>query len=432
MRMVEIIEKKRNGLSLSREEIRFFIEKYVQNFIPDYQASALTMAIYFQGMNAEETAELTMAMAESGDQVDLSSLGMTVDKHSSGGVGDKTTLIVAPLVAACGLTVAKMSGRGLGHTGGTIDKLESIPGFQVEMSQEDFLQQVKDIGIAVISQSGNLVPADKKLYALRDVTATVSSIPLIASSIMSKKIASGAKGIVLDVKYGSGAFMASAEEAEELAKTMVSIGKNLGRETVAVLSNMDQPLGKAVGNSLEVREAIDTLQGQGPADLKSLCLELAAQMLLVGKMEDTIIKARTKVEEVLGNGQALAKFLAFIQAQGGDAELAAVNRLPVSPVKGSFSADRDGIIQKIDARKLGIAAMILGAGRETKESRIDYGAGAVLLKKCGEPVIKGEELLSLYTSDPSKIQPALEILREAINIGDYPPLEKPLIYKVLD
>lgn len=432
MRMVEIIEKKRDGAALTREELRFFIQGYVQNEIPDYQVSALAMAIFYVGMNAEETSELTMAMVESGDQVDLSSLGKrSVDKHSSGGVGDKTSLIVGPLVAACGLPVAKMSGRGLGHTGGTIDKLESIPGFRVEMSRDNFLRQVKETGIAIISQSGNLVPADKKLYALRDVTGTVKSIPLIASSIMSKKIASGAQGIVLDVKYGSGAFMTSAREAEELARTMVGIGKDLNRETVAVLSNMNQPLGNAIGNSLEVLEAVDILLGQGPKDLKELCLELAAQMLVVGKKAETIESARVMVEEVLVNRKAWDKFLEFITAQGGDREAVAKKELTVAPVKAEFIAQRDGIIQEIHARKIGISAMILGAGRETKESKIDFGAGVNLLKKCGDFVTKGEPLMVLYTSDQDKIAPSLELLQDAILIEDRPYQYTPLIYSVI-
>lgn len=421
MRMVELIEKKRDGLSLSKEEIRFIIQGYVQGAIPDYQVSALAMAIYYKGMNTEEISELTMAMAESGEQVDLFSLGkLAVDKHSTGGVGDKTTLIVAPLVAACGLPVAKMSGRGLGHTGGTLDKLESIPGFLVELNQTDFIKQVKEIGIAIIAQSANLVPADKKLYALRDVTATVNSTPLIASSIMSKKIASGAQGIVLDVKYGSGAFMASIKEAEELARTMVAIGRNLGRDTVAVLSSMEQPLGKAIGNSLEVLEAIDTLRGKGPADLLEVCLELASWMLLVGKKVDSIQAARPLLEEALHNGRAWDKFLQLVAAQGGDTQILSNLELPLASVVVEFKASRNGYIQKLDAQKIGISTMVLGAGRETKDTEIDYGAGIYLLKKYGDYVEIDESIMRLYTSDPEKVQPALKLLAEAVIISDNP------------
>lgn len=432
MRMVELIEKKRDGLALSGDEIRFIVSGYVQGAIPDYQVSALAMAIFYRGMNTEETSELTLAMAESGEQADLSSLGeCSVDKHSSGGVGDKTTLIVGPLVAACGLPVAKMSGRGLGHTGGTIDKLAAIPGFRVELEQESFLRQVKEIGISIVAQSGNLVPADKKLYALRDVTATVDSIPLIASSIMSKKIASGAKGIVLDVKYGAGAFMPSAQKAEELAAIMVAIGKNLGRETVAVLSAMEQPLGKAVGNSLEVLEAMDALQGKGPSDLKEICLELAAWMLLVGKKACSIPSAKSMLEEVLRSGRAWDKFREFVAAQGGDSEMLTNRELPLAPFRETYQAGQDGYIQKMDARKIGTSAMILGAGRETKESVIDYGAGIYLLKKCGDWVRRDEPIAHLYTSERERAQPAFKLLAQAVMIGDEPLAAAPLISSVI-
>ena len=430
--MVEIIEKKRNGLALSRDEIRFVIKGYVKGIIPDYQISALAMAIYFRGMKTEETSELTMAMVESGEQVDLSLLGgASVDKHSSGGVGDKTTLIVAPLVAACGLPVAKMSGRGLGHTGGTIDKLSAIPGFRAEMSQTSFLKQVQKIGISIISQTGDLVPADKKLYALRDVTATVDSIPLIASSIMSKKIASGAKGIVLDVKYGSGAFMSSVKEAEELAQNMVAIGKNLGRDTVAVLSNMEQPLGNAVGNSIEVLEAIDSLQGRGPSDLMEVSLELASWMLLLGKKANSLQEARLMLEEVLDNRKAWDKFLEFIAAQGGDTDMVSRKKLLLAPLNVEFKATQTGYIESIDARKIGISAMILGAGRETKDSKIDFGAGILLLKKRGDLIIKDEPILCFYTSSADRIQPTFELLTKAIKFSDNPPSVLPMVTKVI-
>jgi pyrimidine-nucleoside phosphorylase len=340
-------------------------------------------------------------------------------------------LIVAPLVAACGLPVAKMSGRGLGHTGGTIDKLSAIPGFRAEMSQTSFLKQVQKIGISIISQTGDLVPADKKLYALRDVTATVDSIPLIASSIMSKKIASGAKGIVLDVKYGSGAFMSSVKEAEELAQNMVAIGKNLGRDTVAVLSNMEQPLGNAVGNSIEVLEAIDSLQGRGPSDLMEVSLELASWMLLLGKKANSLQEARLMLEEVLDNRKAWDKFLEFIAAQGGDTDMVSRKKLLLAPLNVEFKATQTGYIESIDARKIGISAMILGAGRETKDSKIDFGAGILLLKKRGDLIIKDEPILCFYTSSADRIQPTFELLTKAIKFSDNPPSVLPMVTKVI-
>jgi len=432
MRIVDLIQKKRDGFAFTEEEIRFIIQGYVAGTIQDYHMSALAMAIYFRGMTAEETAALTMAMAESGEQVVLSIPGRKfIDKHSSGGVGDKTTLIVAPMVAACGVPVAKMSGRGLGHTGGTIDKLSAIPGFQVELSQEAFLDQVKQIGISVIAQTGNLVPADKKLYALRDVTATVDSIPLIASSIMSKKIASGAQGIVLDVKYGTGAFMTNQKEAEKLAQTMVAIGRNLGRETVAVLSNMDEPLGRAIGNSLEVLEVIDALQGQGPPDLMEVCLELGSWMLILGEKAKTIGEAGTMLNHVLEQGKAWEKFLEFIAAQGGDIVKVRSKELALSPYKTEYKAKKDGYIQHIDALQIGICAMLLGAGRESKESKIDYGAGVYLHKKSGEYVRQGQTILDLYTSDPAKIDAALMRAEEAIVIDSYPVGTKSYIARVI-
>ncbi|HHV64798.1 MAG TPA: pyrimidine-nucleoside phosphorylase [Peptococcaceae bacterium] len=432
MRMVDLIAKKRDGLPLTKDELRYIVQGYVRGDIPDYQMAALAMAIYYQGMSAEETAQLTLAMVESGEQVDLSDIGQfTVDKHSSGGVGDKTTLIVGPLVAACGLPVAKMSGRGLGHTGGTIDKLSAIPGFRVELSQEDFLRQVKQVGIAVIAQSANLVPADKKLYALRDVTATVDSIPLIASSIMSKKIASGAKGIVLDVKYGSGAFMTSVAKAEELAKTMVAIGQNLNRKTVAVLSNMDQPLGNAVGNSLEVLEAIDTLQGNGPPDLQEVCLELAGWMLLLGQKANSLQEAKNLLTSTLTNGQAWEKFLEFVAAQGGEKQVLIEKDLTLAPIRVEFKASRAGYVHRINARQVGISAMLLGAGRETKESPIDYGAGIYLHVKCGDYVQANQPLATLYTSKEEQIEPSLQLLAEAFVIENHPISSPPLISRVV-
>lgn len=432
MRMVDLIEKKRDGKILSREEIRFIINGYVSGEIPDYQISALAMAIYFQGMNAEETAELTLAMAESGKQLDLSISGKTiVDKHSTGGVGDKTTLVVAPLVASCGVPIAKMSGRGLGHTGGTIDKLSSIPGFKVELTEKEFFAQVETVGFSVIAQTGNLVPADKKLYSLRDVTATVNSIPLIASSIMSKKIAAGAQGIVLDVKFGSGAFMPNETEAEKLARAMVGIGKNLGRDTIAVLSNMNQPLGKAVGNSLEVLEAIDTLQGNGPQDLLEVCLMLGSWMLIAGKKTDSLEEAENLLKDSLNSGAAWNKFLDFVSAQKGNVDAVINRELSVSPRQAVYKANKTGYIQNIDARKIGLTAMILGAGRETKESSIDLGAGVYLLKKPGEPVKCGDPVARLYTSDESKLEYGLRIAAEAVSIGEERPLTKKMVSKVI-
>ncbi|AFV01506.1 Pyrimidine-nucleoside phosphorylase [Dehalobacter sp. DCA] len=432
MRMVELIEKKKSGYPLTREEIRFIVQGYVQGIIPDYQVSAWAMAVYFKGMTVQETSELTMAMAESGDQLELSLPGKVfVDKHSSGGVGDKTTLVVAPLVAACGVPVAKMSGRGLGHTGGTIDKLSAIPGFRVELGEREFLQQVGRIGLAVIAQTGRMVPADKKLYALRDVTATIDSIPMIASSIMSKKIAAGAHGIVLDVKYGSGAFMATLEEAETLAEIMAGIGKNLGRDMVAVLSSMDQPLGRAVGNGIEVLEAIECLQGNGPDDLMEVCLELASWMLVLGKKAATITEAAEILKDTLQSGRAWEKFLAFIQAQGGDTAVLHAKNLPLASEKIIYKAERAGYIQHIDARKIGLLAMVLGAGRENKDSEIDLGAGVYLLKKAGDAVQAGEPLCMLYTSSAEKSSLGLVKAAEAITIGEERPLLKPTVSTVI-
>jgi pyrimidine-nucleoside phosphorylase len=420
--MVELIEKKKNGYPLTREEIRFIVQGYVQGIIPDYQVSAWTMAVYFKGMTVQETAELTMAMAESGDQLKLSLPGKVfVDKHSSGGVGDKTTLVVAPLVAACGVPVAKMSGRGLGHTGGTIDKLSAIPGFRVELGEQEFLEQVGKIGLVVVAQTDSMVPADKKLYALRDVTATVDSIPMIASSIMSKKIAAGAQGIVLDVKYGSGAFMATLEEAKTLADIMVGIGKNLGRDMAAVLSRMDQPLGRAVGNSLEVLEAIDCLQGKGPDDLMEVCLELAGWMLVLGKKATAITEAESMLKDALQSGRAWEKFLAFVQAQGGETTRLHTKDLPLASEKIVYKAERAGYIQHMDARKIGLLAMALGAGRETKDSAIDLGAGVYLLKKAGDAVQAGEPIGLLYTSSAEKGLLGLAKAAEAVTIGEQKP-----------
>lgn len=400
MRMVDIIEKKRNGEELSTEEIRFFVNGYTEGSIPDYQVSALLMAIYFQDMSERERADLTMAMVQSGDEIDLSAIeGVKVDKHSTGGVGDTTTLPLAAMVAAVGVPVAKMSGRGLGHTGGTIDKLESIEGFHVELSSEDFAKQVNEIGMAVIGQSGNLTPADKKLYALRDVTATVSSIPLIASSIMSKKIAAGSNAIVLDVKTGDGAFMKTVDDARNLAQAMVKIGNAIGRNTMAIISDMSQPLGYAIGNALEVQEAIDTLKGHGPKDLMELCLTLGSQMVVLGGKASSIEEARTKLEEVVANGAALEVLKKFIAAQGGDASVVDnPEKLPQAKYTFEVPAKEAGYVAKIEAEDIGTAAMLLGAGRATKESTIDLAVGLVLRKKVGDQVQEGESLVTIYAN----------------------------------
>ena len=401
MRMVDLIIKKQEGKELTKEEIRFLIEGYTDGSVPDYQMSAFAMAVYFQDMTDRERVEFTMAIAESGDQIDLSEIdGIKVDKHSTGGVGDTTTLVLAPLVASLGVPVAKMSGRGLGHTGGTLDKLESIPGFKIEISEEDFIELVNKNKVAVIGQSGDLCPADKKLYALRDVTGTVNSLPLIAGSIMSKKIAAGADAIVLDVKVGAGAFMKSIEDAEELAHAMVAIGNLAGRNTMAIISDMSQPLGYAVGNTLEIEEAIETLKGQGPADLEELCLELGAQMVYLGEKATSLEEARELLKEKLHNGEALEKFKEFIAAQHGNQEVVNdYSLMPQAKDKKEVYAEESGYVAEIDADAIGVAAMSLGAGRATKESEIDLAAGLMLHKKVGEKVAKGDLLVTLYAND---------------------------------
>ncbi|MGN7288672.1 pyrimidine-nucleoside phosphorylase [Bacillus velezensis] len=400
MRMVDLIVKKQNGKELTIEEIQFFVKGYTDGSIPDYQASALAMAIYFQDMTDQERADLTMAMVNSGETIDLSAIeGIKVDKHSTGGVGDTTTLVLAPLVAALGVPVAKMSGRGLGHTGGTIDKLEAIEGFHVELSKDEFIKLVNRDKVAVIGQSGNLTPADKKLYALRDVTGTVNSIPLIASSIMSKKIAAGADAIVLDVKTGAGAFMKTDEDAVNLAKAMVRIGNNVGRQTMAVISDMSQPLGFAIGNALEVQEAIDTLRGEGPEDLNELVLTLGSQMVVLAKKAETLEEARTKLQEVMKNGKALEKFKEFLSNQGGDASVVDdPSKLPQAAYKIDVPAKEAGVVSEIVADEIGVAAMLLGAGRATKEDEIDLAVGIMLRKKVGDNVEKGEPLVTLYAN----------------------------------
>ncbi|EGY1137999.1 pyrimidine-nucleoside phosphorylase [Listeria monocytogenes] len=418
MRMVDIISKKRDGKALSTEEIQFFIDGYTNGEIPDYQASALAMAIFFQDMNDQERADLTMAMVGSGDTIDLSAIeGIKVDKHSTGGVGDTTTLVLAPLVAAVGVPVAKMSGRGLGHTGGTIDKLESIEGFHIELDKKDFIDLVNRDKVAVIGQSGNLTPADKKMYALRDVTGTVNSIPLIASSIMSKKIAAGADAIVLDVKTGAGAFMKTDEDAENLAHAMVRIGNNVGRNTMAVISDMSQPLGEAIGNALEVKEAIDTLKGQGPADLTELVLVLGSQMVVLAKQAETLDEARAKLIEVIENGAALEKFKTFLSNQGGDASIVDhPEKLPQAKYQIEVPAKTSGFVSQIVADEIGIAAMILGAGRATKEDEINLAVGLMLRKKVGDAVKEGESLVTIF-ADQEDVESVKAKIYENIQIA---------------
>ncbi len=419
MRMVDIIEKKRDGQELTTAEINFFIEGYTKGEIPDYQASALAMAIYFQDMNDRERADLTRAMVESGDTIDLSAIdGVKVDKHSTGGVGDTTTLVLAPLVASLGVPVAKMSGRGLGHTGGTIDKLESIAGFHVELTREQFIDLVNRDKVAVIGQSGNLTPADKKLYALRDVTGTVNSIPLIASSIMSKKIAAGADAIVLDVKTGDGAFMKTQEDAEELAHAMVRIGNHVGRKTIAIISDMSQPLGFAIGNALEVKEAIETLQGKGPKDLTELVLTLGSQMVILAGKAKTSEEAKEMLLDAIHSGKALAKFKDFLTNQGGDASIVDdLTKLPQAKYKIELPAKQSGYISRMVADEIGVASMILGAGRATKEDVIDLAVGLVLHKKVGDKVEEGESILTIY-SNRENVEDVKQKLYDNIFIAD--------------
>ncbi|WP_102345698.1 pyrimidine-nucleoside phosphorylase [Bacillus sp. Marseille-P3661] len=429
MRMVDLIQKKRDGKELNQEEIRYIIEGYTAGTIPDYQMSALAMAIYFEDMTENERAELTMAIVDSGDKIDLSAIeGIKVDKHSTGGVGDTTTLVLAPLVAAVGVPVAKMSGRGLGHTGGTIDKLESVPGFHVEISNQQFIELVNKNKIAVIGQSGNLTPADKKLYGLRDVTATVNSIPLIASSIMSKKIAAGADAILLDVKTGSGAFMKERESAKELATAMVEIGKKVGRKTMAVISDMSQPLGLAIGNALEVKEAIDTLKGKGPKDLEELCLELGSRMVYLAEKANSLDEARELLQQAIQTGAALEKFKTFIAAQGGDPSITEdTQKLPLAKFKIDLKAEKTGTVSTIIADQVGIAAMLLGAGRATKEDRIDLAVGLLLRKKIGDEVKKGESLVTIY-SNYENVDKVKELLTNSYTITAEKVKAPPLIY----
>ncbi len=433
MRMYDIIKKKRDGGELSREEIEFFVRGFTCGEIPDYQASALCMAIFYEGMTSRETADLTLAMAKSGDCVDLSELGeLTVDKHSTGGVGDKTTLIVAPIVASLGCTIAKMSGRGLGHTGGTVDKLEAIGGFNTALSPDDFIKTAKEQGICVVGQTGNLTPADKKLYALRDVTATVDSLPLIASSIMSKKLAAGAKTIVLDVKYGSGAFMKTPESAAALAREMVAIGKANGRRVSALITDMERPLGQNIGNALEVKEAIEVLKGKGPEDLRTVCVAIATQIVALSK---NIEKngANALVENSLTSGKAYEKFISWIGAQGGNTEhIRNPELLPSAKFITEIKAEKTGYITAMDAEKVGVCSVILGAGREVKDAPVNMGAGIILYKKTGDSVKKNDLLALFYTDAESKINSALTLFGESVKIGEEKPEELPLVYDIIE
>lgn len=427
--MYDLIIKKRNGEVLSEEEIVYMISGYVAGEIPDYQMSAMLMAIYFKGMSDQETAWLTNEMAHSGDMVDLSLIeGIKVDKHSTGGVGDKTTLVIAPIVAACGVKVAKMSGRGLGHTGGTVDKLEAIPNMKTSIPREEFFDIVNRVGLSVIGQSGNLAPADKKLYALRDVTATVESIPLIAASIMSKKLAAGSDCILLDVKTGSGAFMKSVEDSIRLAEKMVAIGEHAGRRTIALITDMDIPLGHAIGNSLEVIEAVETLKGKGPEDLTQVCTELAANMLYLAE-KGTLEECSALVKKVVEDGSALGKLVDMVTAQGGDATVISdTNLFEKAKYTYQVLAEEEGYISHINTELCGIASSMLGAGRETKESVIDYTAGIILDKKYGDYVKKNQRIATLYTSNELLLEAAGKKLLEAYHIDKTIPMNKPLIY----
>ena len=433
MRMYDLIEKKRGGGALTDEEIDFMITGYTKGDIPDYQMSAMMMAIYFQGMNDKETLKLTTAMRDSGDQLDLSAIeGRKVDKHSTGGVGDKTSIALTPLVASVGVKVAKMSGRGLGHTGGTIDKLESFDGFRVDISNEQFIKQVNTIGVSIMGQTKDLAPADKKLYALRDVTATVENISLIASSIMSKKLAAGADAIVLDVKTGSGAFMKNLDDARALAKAMVTIGKGAGRDMFAFITDMDEPLGRAVGNALEVKEAIDTLKGKGPADFTELVLNLACRMVMLSGIEIDEDKAMTLLKENIANGKALDKLAEFVSAQGGDSRAVYdTDLLPKANNVYELKADKDGYITHINCEEVGIASLVLGGGRETLDSVIDLSVGIVLNKKCGDKVSAGDVLAYVHYNDDKKKEDAVKRLKDAYQIGDsYNKTKKVIIDKI--
>lgn len=434
MRMVDLIEKKRNKEKLSKEEIDFIIKSYTAGEIPDYQMSALLMAIYFNKMDKEETLNLTLAMRDSGDTLDLSEIkGIKVDKHSTGGVGDKTTLVLGPMLAACGLKLAKMSGRGLGHTGGTIDKMESIPGFKTSLSMEAFVKQVNELGIAITGQTGNLAPADKKIYALRDVTATVENISLIASSIMSKKLASGADSICLDVKVGSGAFMKTIEDAKKLASAMVEIGKGAGKSTIAIISEMDEPLGLAVGNSLEVREVIESLKGRGPKDLMELVYCLGSYMIKSAKPEVSLADARKMLEASITEGTALEKFKAFVKAQGGDENVVNdYSLLKIAPRVIEVLSKEEGYVAHIQSDLIGHASMILGGGRQRKEDTIDYGVGIELNKKVSDKVLENELLAKIYVNDETNLANAIDDIYEAFRIEKEEIKEPVLIKEIVE
>ncbi len=434
MNTVDIIIKKRDGHRLSGEELRYLVEGYCSGEIPDYQMSAFLMAVYFRGMDKEETVDLTRIMKNSGDVADLTKIrGIKIDKHSTGGVGDKTTLIVGPVAAACGVPVAKMSGRGLGFTGGTVDKMEAIPGFQVSIPEEQFYDLVNRNGIAVIGQTAHIAPADKKIYALRDVTGTVENLSLITSSIMSKKLASGSDGILLDVKCGSGAFMKNEEDACELAEMMVQIGRADGKKTMAAITDMDQPLGRAIGNSLEVLEAIQVLKGEGPEDITELSVLLSGMMIHMSGLAASAEEGSEKARQALADGSALEKFRTFVAGQGGDPAITEdPGLLPLSSSRLTIRAERAGFIQAMDAESIGRASQMTGAGREKKEDSIDHGAGIYLERKVGDSVAGGDVLATLYGEDPQKLQAAADLAAAAIRIGDEKPQMRPLIHRIID
>ena len=433
MRITDIIIKKRDGGVLTNEEIQFFVDGYTNGSIPDYQASALLMAIYFQGLNKEETYQLTRAMRDSGDVADLSAIeGIKVDKHSTGGVGDKTTLIVGPLAAACGVPIAKMSGRGLGFTGGTVDKMESIPGFKTSLEEQEFFRLVNEGGLSVIGQTGSIAPADKKIYALRDVTGTVENLSLITASIMSKKLASGSDAIVLDVKCGDGAFMDTAEKAQQLGEMMTEIGNADGKKTVAVITDMNQPLGRAVGNSLEVIEAIETLKGNGPSDITELSVNLAGIMIYVGGKAATPEEGAEKAQQALESGAALEKLRAFVEGQGGDtAVIDDYSRFKGHLYEAEVTSPKAGFVEQLKAKQVGLASQHAGAGRTSKEDEIDMAAGIYLNKKVGDAVATGELLATVYGNDEEKVKAAAEELQKAYIIGENMPEKQPLIHKII-
>lgn len=432
MRMVDIIDKKRNGQELTAEEIQFFIDGVCDGTIPDYQTSALLMAIYFQDMTAQERSTLTMKMMESGDHLDLSEIpGIKVDKHSTGGVGDKISLPLAAVVAATGIPVPMISGRGLGHTGGTLDKLEAIPGYKVEISEQDFIKQVAAEKLAIIGATGNIAPADKKIYALRDVTDTVDSIPLIASSIMSKKIASGTDALVIDVKTGSGAFMKTLDDSIALAKALVSIGKGVGMKCMAVISDMNQPLGYKIGNSLEIEESIDVLKGQGPEDVTELMLTLGSYMVVLGGKAQDAAEARKLLEDAISSGKALERFKAMVKAQGGDERVVDdYSIMPQAQYKIELPAQQSGVVSQIKADEIGIASMMLGGGRQKAEDQLDYSVGIELHKKVGDAIQAGESLLTIY-SNRENVDDIKDLLYQNITVADHAD-KNPMIYKIID